>query len=129
MQTLLKIIFAINLVLLILHEMDAIHWKEWRILFGIDDDNKGRHIFLLAHIPFFMILLFALMYSDTPFGQVTSLIVGLFLIAHYFLHRKALSSQRLFDEKVSFGVISAMLVVSIFQVITTITNIFIPSIR
>jgi hypothetical protein len=124
METLLKIVFAINIVLLILHEMDAVHWREWRILFGIEDDNKGRNVFLLAHIPLFMILLFALIYSDITFGRIVSLLTGLFLMVHYFLHRKALQ-QGLFNEKISFGVISAMLVVSIFQVIITVTNIFI----
>jgi hypothetical protein len=73
MEILLKIVFAINIVLLILHEMDAIYWKEWRI-FGIDDDHQGRNGFLLVHIPLFMVLLFALIYSDTTFGQIVSLL-------------------------------------------------------
>lgn len=123
METLLKIVFTVNIVLLILHEMDAIYWKEWRILFGIEDDNKGRNVFLLAHIPFFMVLVFALLYSNTAFGRITSLIVSLFLIVHYFLHRKALL-QRLFNEKVSFGIISAMLITSIVQIIITVINMF-----
>lgn len=127
METLLKIVFAINIVLLILHEMDAIYWKEWRILLGTDDDHKGRIVFLLAHIPLLLILLFAMMYTDTTFGQITSLVLGTFLTVHYFLHRKALS-QGLFDEKVSFGIISSMLVVSIAQVIATIANMLIPGV-
>jgi hypothetical protein len=124
MEILLKIVFATNIILLILHEMDAVYWKEWRILFGIDDDGKGRNVFLLAHIPFFMILLFALIYSETTFGRVVLLITGLFLIVHYFLHRKALL-QKLFAEKVSFGIISAMLIGSIFQIIIMVINMFI----
>ena len=123
METLLKVVFVINIVLLILHEMDAIFWKEWRILLRTNDDHKGRNVFLLAHMPLLMILLFALIYLDTTFGKVVSLITGLFLIVHYFLHKKALL-QGLFNEKISFGIISAMLIGSILQVIITVTNIF-----
>jgi hypothetical protein len=122
METLLKIVFAINIVLLIVHEMDAIHWKEWRILFRMNDDHQGRNIFLVAHLPFFMILLLGLLYSDATFGRVMSLITGIFLTVHYFVHRKALA-QGLFAEKVSFGVISAMLVGSIVQITLTVTTI------
>ncbi|HMB24516.1 MAG TPA: DUF6713 family protein [Anaerolineales bacterium] len=124
METLLKIVFTTNLALLILHEMDAIYWKEWRILLQTNNDHKGRNIFLLAHIPLLMILLFALVYSDTTFGRVVSLSTGLFLIVHYFLHRQALQ-QGLFSEKISFGIISAMLLGSIIQVILTATGMFI----
>jgi len=47
---------------------------------------------------------------------------------HYFLHRKALL-QGLFNEKTSFGIISAMLIGSILQVTITVTNMFISTIR
>ncbi|HEX2995344.1 MAG TPA: DUF6713 family protein [Anaerolineales bacterium] len=124
MDTLLKIVFTTNLALLMLHEMDAVFWKEWRILFRTNDDHRGRNIFLLAHIPLLMILLSALIYSNTTFGRVVSLITGLFLIVHYFLHRQVLQ-QGLFSEKISFGIISAMLIGSIVQVISTITSMFI----
>jgi hypothetical protein len=36
-KELVKYSFILNFVFLILHEMDAIFWKEWRI-FGIKDD-------------------------------------------------------------------------------------------
>lgn len=123
----LKIVFTVNIILLILHEMDAIYWKEWRI-FGVVDDLTGRNGFLFIHIPLFMILLFTLIYSDAAFGWVVSLFISSFLIVHYFLHRAALA-QGLFDEKASFGIISAMLIVSIFQITVTVISRFIPALR
>jgi hypothetical protein len=118
LENLLLIIFTINIVFLILHEMDAIYWKEWKI-FGISNDEIGRKGFILAHIPIFILLLFGLVYSETTYGHVISIILSGFLLIHFVLHAKSYS-QKIFNEVVSFGIITAMLVVSIAQLIITI---------
>lgn len=52
------IIFYIGITLMILHEMDAIRCKEWRILPGLSllTDKMGHLVFMVAHIPIFFFL-------------------------------------------------------------------------
>ena len=118
MTALAKSTFVLNAVLLTLHEMDAVYWKEWRI-FGIHDDQLGRKAFLLAHIAIFLLIFSALIHVDQPFGRIVSLILGSFLIVHFFLHLGAYSLG-LFSEPLSAGIITAMLVVSVVQLVATL---------
>jgi hypothetical protein len=113
MEQLLNIIFTANFILLMLHEMDAVFWKEWR-KFGIKNDDIGRNVFVLAHIPIYLFLLTGLFYSDFIYGRIVSILLSVFLIFHFGLHLK-FYSQNYFKENISFGIISAMLVISVFQ--------------
>ena len=121
MEEVLKILFTTNIILLILHEMDAIFWKEWRI-FGINNDKIGRSGFILAHIPIFIVILSGLLYSETTYGKLISIILSGFLVVHFGLHLQSYS-KKLFNELLSFGIISALLVVSLLQGIFTIITI------
>ncbi|MEM7040345.1 MAG: DUF6713 family protein, partial [Bacteroidota bacterium] len=49
------IIFHIGLSLIMMHEMDAIRCKEWRIFPGISmlKEQIGFAVFMFAHIPLF----------------------------------------------------------------------------
>ncbi len=112
-----RILVAINFVLLTLHEMDAVHWKEWR-LFGIKDDAAGRVVFILAHVPLYLLLLGSLVYLDTLFGRIASIAMGAFLVVHFFLHRAKFAAEY-FRELFSSAVIIVMAVASVFQLVIT----------
>lgn len=79
------IFFTLGLSFILLHEMDAIRCREWRIFPGLStvDDALGFKIFTLAHIPLFLLLFGGLLASKNE-----SLIYGLnvFFIIHCALH-------------------------------------------
>jgi hypothetical protein len=110
-------VFILNFSLLLLHEMDAIHWKEWR-LFGFNEDTRGLQIFVAAHLPLYALFLVSLLKPDTTFGRTTSFVFSAFLVIHFFLHLKALP-LKIFNNLFSFGIISCIAVVSVAQFILT----------
>uniref|UniRef100_UPI0027E38ED6 DUF6713 family protein n=1 Tax=Frankia tisae TaxID=2950104 RepID=UPI0027E38ED6 len=79
------LIFSINLSLLLMHEMDAIRAKEWRMFAILQrmDDSKACRIFILLHLPLYAILLTALLSS----GQVVAFyVLDTFLVVHTVAH-------------------------------------------
>jgi len=81
--------FLLGLSLILIHEMDAIRCKEWRIfpLVSLLDDKTGERVFILAHIP-----LYYFIFSGLDMGANLSWIKGLdyFFIIHLGLHLLAL---------------------------------------
>jgi len=79
-------LFLIGISFLIVHEMDAIRCKEWRIYPGLSllSDKAGQLLFIFAHIP----LLFWVFYQMTAVSVNNAFINGLniFMIAHIGLH-------------------------------------------
>jgi hypothetical protein len=78
--------FFIGLAFILMHEMDAVRCKEWRIFPGLSmlKDEIGYIVFMLAHLPLFGWLFLVL--SNT--NQHKNLISGLsvFFIIHMGLH-------------------------------------------
>ncbi len=102
------IFFFLGLTAIVIHEMDAIRCKEWRIFPGLSllDDNWGFKIFMLAHVPLFYFFFAGL------FGQYsnTKLILGLdiFFIIHVGLHLLFLMHKKNeFKDGVSWTIISS----------------------
>jgi hypothetical protein len=85
MQTILLLIFAMNLSLLFVHEMEAIRHREWKMFMILKDidDEKAYKIFLLLHIPLYAIVLFLLLSSYQIIGFY---VVDTFLVAHAAIH-------------------------------------------
>ncbi|MFN7260031.1 MAG: DUF6713 family protein [Cyclobacteriaceae bacterium] len=77
--------FYMGLTFILMHEMDAIRCKEWRIFPGLSllNDVWGYRIFMLAHIPLFFFLFSGLSQLDS-----SRLISGLdiFFVIHVGLH-------------------------------------------
>ncbi|HNX60778.1 MAG TPA: hypothetical protein PKK43_16870, partial [Spirochaetota bacterium] len=71
--------------LLILHEMDAVCWKEWR-LFGIGDDSIGRMIFISVHLPMVMFLFAAYSSFQKRWAYLFSRGLAVFILIHFLLH-------------------------------------------
>lgn len=117
---LMKYSYMLNFIAVIFHEMDAIFWKEWR-LFGISDDLIGRKIFIVAHLPIYLIIILSINALQTLFGRIASLIFSSFLIAHFFLHYNALV-ESYFNDTFSFGIISCILLISVTQLLGTMLS-------
>ena len=85
MQTAAAIIFCLALTLLFVHEMDAIRRQEWRMFIVLKDmeDEKAYPVFLLLHIPLYMVMLLLLF---SPFSKIAYYIVDVFLLAHMLIH-------------------------------------------
>jgi hypothetical protein len=100
------IFFYLGLSAIIIHEMDAVRCKEWRIFPGLSllDDNWGFKIFMIAHVPLFYFLFWGLMgqsdNSQLKFG------LDIFFIVHVGLHLLFLRHKKNeFKDSVSWTVI------------------------
>ena len=78
-------IFALELALLFVHEMDAIRRQEWKMFIILKDmdDEKACRIFLLLHIPLYMAVLLLLF---SPCSHIGYYVVDIFLLAHMLIH-------------------------------------------
>ena len=76
--------YLIGLSFIIMHEMDAIRCKEWRIFPGLSllNDKLGYILFIFLHIPLFYWIFIETQADNKKFS------VGFdyFLIVHMFLH-------------------------------------------
>lgn len=85
MQNILTILFAINLSLLFVHEMEAIRFQEWKMFIVLKgmEDKRAYLIFLLLHIPLYTLIIWLLL---SPFFKLGFYITDIFLMAHLILH-------------------------------------------
>ena len=86
--------FYLSLSLILIHEMDAVRCKEWRIFPGLSllNDRTGFRIFMIAHLPLFYFIFWRL----TAYENNEVLITGLdiFFILHIGLHLIFLTHKR-----------------------------------
>lgn len=79
--------FFLGLTLILIHEMDAIRCKEWRIFPLLDrlDDKRGFLVFTWAHVPLYLLLFWGLFGAE---GLNRGVMRGLdiFFIVHTGLH-------------------------------------------
>ncbi len=99
--------FCIGLSLILMHEMDAIRCKEWRILPLLSwlDDKWGFQVFMFAHVPLFCLLFVGLLQKNTN----VSLIFGLniFFMIHFVLHLLfLLHKKNEFKDWISWSIIT-----------------------
>ncbi len=113
----LSIIFALNLSLLFIHEMEAIRYKEWKMFIILKDmeENKAYTVFLLLHIPLYVSYLLLLMSS---FFNVAYYIADIFLIAHLLIHicfRNHKDNR--FNNTISMSIITLMGILSTIHLV------------
>ncbi len=119
MATLLFWIYLINLTLLIVHEMDSVHWKEWN-LFGLPGGVEG---FLLVHIPLLLIALYGLIwtYQQTLAGLIVSLVISLAGMGGSGIHTYFIrTGHPEFKTPLSWMILAGMLLVSLAQAALTL---------
>ena len=80
------IFFYLGLSLLLMHEMDAIRCREWRIFPGMSmlNDSIAQPVFIFVHIPLFYFIIWQLVNSK----KIEKFIFGfsIFMIIHLGLH-------------------------------------------
>jgi hypothetical protein len=97
--------FLLGTALILIHEMDAIRCKEWRIFPGLSflNDRVGMIVFVFLHIPLFYWVLFELQYGNEQFRNG----FDIFLIIHFFLHLLfLLHKKNEFKDWVSWTIIA-----------------------
>lgn len=111
--------FYLGLSLLLVHEMDAVRCKEWRIFPGLSllNDKMGYLVFTIAHIPLFFWLVVSL--SD---GSIEKMITGwdYFFIAHLGLHLLFLKhTKNEFKDWISWIIISGIAVCGLLDILNS----------
>jgi hypothetical protein len=78
--------FYIGLIFIIIHEMDAIRCKEWRIFPGLSllNDDLGYKVFMLAHIPLYFLIYWKLANDESREVFIHGL--SIFFMIHIGLH-------------------------------------------
>lgn len=82
------LLFYLGLAVLLAHEMDAVHKHEWRLMFILRamPDERARDLFVLAHVPVVVILLWLIGHPAEPVRLGTMVAMDLFLVVHAGLH-------------------------------------------
>jgi len=99
--------FYLALSLLLLHEMDAVRCREWRIFPGLSllPERWGRPLFLLVHVPLYCWLLAALTNEASRAAFMHGM--SLFCLVHAGLHLLfLLHPKNEFLDQQSWGIIA-----------------------
>lgn len=82
----------------IAHELDAVHRREWRLLFVLRamQDDPARRAFVLLHVPLVTALLWFVTHPDPSVFYAAVLSFDAFIIVHAALHAR-LASHRLYE--------------------------------
>lgn len=82
------VLFLTGLTFFIIHEMDAIWRKEWKMFSFLSTlpDEKGYFLFCFAHIPFFFLVLLIIFAKDTNISGKVIVILNAFFVLHLVLH-------------------------------------------
>ena len=88
------LVFYLAVAGLIAHELDAVHKREWRLLFVLRSmpEAQARTAFVLAHVPLLAALLW-LVSRDGPIALWTTAAVDVFMIVHAGLHLRLRDRQ------------------------------------
>ncbi len=87
-MNLLPILFAVNFSLLLLHEMDAIRAKEWKMFIILKDmpEETAYIAFSLIHFPLYIWVIFSVSQYWNGSYALVWLIADVFLILHAGVH-------------------------------------------
>jgi hypothetical protein len=82
------ILFVIILSLLIVHEMDAIRAKEWKMFLVLKDmaEETAYRVFVLIHIPLYLFAFAVLFYDGAVVSYVLKVVIDVFLLGHAIIH-------------------------------------------
>ncbi len=119
MKELIFILFLLNFIFFMLHEIDGAYWKEWKFFgrFGSSlTDHAGLTLYLLFHIPIFIILFYGILSLNGPAGMIISILFSGFMIFHFIIHSYArMHGSREFEFPVSFIILFITLIISLIQ--------------
>lgn len=95
----------LGIVFILMHEMDAIRCKEWRIFPGLSflNDKAGLIVFIFVHVPLFYWILLEIQLNDEKFTYG----FDYFLMLHFILHLLFLIHKKNeFKDWISWTIIS-----------------------
>ena len=81
-------VFILLVSLLLIHEMDAIRLKEWRMFVVLKNlhDETAYRIFSLAHLPLYVVAFFILASGGALAKIILYCVIDAFLIVHAIIH-------------------------------------------
>jgi hypothetical protein len=87
-MTSIDLLFWLGLVLLLAHELDAVRRQEWRMFAYLNrlDGEQAHQLFVLLHLPLFVLIFWFLSRSDQPVYVWFQLVIDIFLLIHLGLH-------------------------------------------
>jgi hypothetical protein len=87
-MNLIPIVFALNFSLLLLHEMDAIRAKEWRMFIILKDmrEESAYIVFSLVHLPLYFWMIHTISQTVAGGYVIPYLALDIFLIFHTVIH-------------------------------------------
>ena len=97
--------FLLGTTFILMHEIDAIRCREWRIFPGLSllSDKVGMILFIFLHIPLFYWVLLEIQTNHEVFVHR----FDIFLIVHFFLHIMfLLHKNNEFKDWISWSIIS-----------------------
>ena len=110
----LFVLYLINAILLINHEIDSAYWKEWD-LFNLPG---GINLYLIIHFPLLFLVLYGLIlvYNQSYAGLIVSLILCLGGLFAFFIHTYFIKKGRNeFKTLISLFILVSTLIVSLIQ--------------
>lgn len=116
-------VYLANAVILINHEIDSAYWQEWKLL--KPDERNGINGFLILHVPILFIVLIGLVlvYDQKFAGLFFSLFLSLSGLYAFIFHVYYLRKGRPeFNTVVSKTLIISTFVLSVFQIILTLSE-------
>ena len=119
MKELLLWIYAINAIMLIVHEMDSAYQHEWK-LFNLKGGVDG---FLIIHIPLLGLIFWGFLevYKFSFTGIIFLIALSIVGIGAFFIHRFFIKKgHKEFTSTVSQMILKSTLVISICQLALTI---------
>ncbi len=111
-------LFFLGITFFVLHEMDAVRCKEWRIFPGLSQLNDlwGKRIFLLAHIPIGCFIVWQLTASRSL--QNFRMGFDVFLVIHLVAHLVYLKhAENQFKDWISWTLILGAGICGLFDLI------------
>lgn len=80
--------YYLGLTLLLVHEMDAVHHREWRLLYGLRSlsDTAAYPTFLWLHVPLYVLVLWLSHLERVGIQTATRTLVSAFLVIHAGIH-------------------------------------------
>ena len=88
MITMESILFIVIISLLLVHEMDAIRAKEWKMFIVLKDmeEEAAYKFFVLIHLPLYVVAFYILYDGGIMASYVLKIVIDIFLLVHAIIH-------------------------------------------
>jgi hypothetical protein len=118
MNDVIILVYILNSILLVLHEIESAYEKEWEIL-----HIPGRiSFFLLLHIPILLIMFYGLIFviQESLYGFFISIVLGVGGLIPFFVHKVFKNKKDAFNRSVSNILIFGNIITGLLLLITVV---------